>query len=96
MINIPPGRNLNYQIPNHDPLQREQWIARLTEIINQSVPFVDNIQFINKTKTCMIQVSFNRGTMTIFLTNPNDEVFDLNKLENPSAETPNPITITGR
>jgi hypothetical protein len=92
MITVLPGKPFVFKNPNADHFQRQKLIDEATRLIMASSPFVDSIRFINNTKSCQLDVAFNKGEITVTVTNPADQLFDLNELENPVT----PIQITGR
>jgi hypothetical protein len=91
MINVLPQSSFTMTNPNTNG-DIESVVLEVSRLIRAASPFLDSIEFINKTKHCTIDIAFNRGKVQVIFRNPVDEQFDLNEMENPVI----PLQITGR
>ena len=91
MISVLPGQSFLFKNPNQT-IDINSIIADVTKLISGASPFLESVEFKNKTRHCSIDIAFTRGKIIVTFKNPQDEVFDLNDMENPVT----PIQITGR
>jgi hypothetical protein len=91
MISVLPGQSFKFNNPNAAG-DIQSIATEVSRLILSATPFIDSIEFLNKTKSCNIQIVCQYGKLIAIVRNPKDEEFDLNESENPVT----PITITGR
>jgi hypothetical protein len=91
MISVLPGQSFEFRNPK-TPIDLEDIIEDVSRLIRGASPFVDSIEFLNKTKHGTVDIAFKEQKIQVIFRNPKDEEFDLNELD----DSVTPIQITGR
>ena len=90
MISVPPGQTFSFKNPTNKA-EIDRIVGEVIRQIRGASPFVEHIEFLNKTKSCTVEIAFKDKTIQVIFRNPKDDEFDLNEM----GDVP-PVQITGR
>jgi len=91
MISVLPGQSFQFKNPT-DKKEIDRIVGETIRLIRGASPFVESIEFLNRTKYCTVDVAFHDKKIQVIFRNPKDDDFDLNEMENPVT----PLQITRR